>query len=74
MIIVTAKLKKKATADGLFEFNDDVELGREYLVDCNSVRVQSYWNTKHQKMHHRPMIQDLFGGWLPTECLEIPCD
>lgn len=70
--IVTAKLKQHKTADGLYEFYEEVPLGKEYTVDIGAAREMVFWNRDHERKHTKMMVPDVKdGGWLPLECLEV---
>lgn len=70
-MIVTAKLVKVKTEDGLMEICDPSLLGKEYLIDLSTKRMRSGFNITHNKQWEREMVQDSTnGGWLPTEMLE----
>lgn len=70
MRIVEATLIKKATDDGLMEFIDEVELGRKYRIDLDSMAFYSMYNKEQEKYHTKAMVMDVEeGAPLPTECL-----
>ena len=67
-----ARLIKRATDDGLYEFHDDVPLGRVYDVDLVHARIVPLFNVAKQVAHEKVLVVDLVrGGWLPLECLEV---
>jgi hypothetical protein len=65
------ELVKKATDDGLVEFEDDVPLGRKYLVDMESTRVILLLDDMTGGCHMKEIIYTVDGMWLPTECLKF---
>jgi hypothetical protein len=65
------ELVKKATDDGLVEFEDDVPLGRKYLVDMESTRVILLLDDTTGGCHMKEIIYTVDGMWLPTECLKF---
>lgn len=71
--MTTARLIAKATADGLYEFNDDVPLGRTYDVDLVHAQTMQFLNLDKNVLHEKVMVKDLDprGGWLPLECLAV---
>lgn len=70
--VVTAKLIKKETANGLMSFKDDVPLGKIYKVDLDTRMVKTCYNLDKGNFWELEMIEDVEnGGWLPTELLEI---
>jgi hypothetical protein len=69
-MIVTAKLTKRQTSDGLLEMGDQISLGREYRVDLSTIQIRGGYNFIHRVEWEREMVQDIEGGWLPTEMLE----
>lgn len=72
--MVTAILVKRATEDGLVEFEDHVPLGRRYRVDLDSiVRAAPMTHDPDGKniSHRKDIIYTEDGGWLPLECLKL---
>jgi len=69
-MIVTAKLVKRQTADGMLEMGDHVPLEREYKVDLSTIQMRRGYNFVNRVEWEREMVQDIDGGWLPTEMLE----
>ena len=72
--VVDAKLIKRVTDDGMIEVEDHVELGRKYIVNLDSRRTESGFNTIQEKHWTREVIDviDVDGDyWWPTELLEI---
>lgn len=67
--IVTATLIKRATSDGLVEFNDDVPLGKVYRIDLTLIQLKPMYHLDKLVAHEKEMVWDVKGGWLPTECL-----
>jgi len=71
--IVTAKLKARATADGLVEFQDSVPLGKTYEVDTDSIKEVQLYNVIKGVEHTKMVIKEHPSGcWLPLEVLELP--
>ncbi len=67
-----ARLVKKATADGLYEFNDDVPVGRLYNVDVQHPMTAELFNVDKHVRHTKVLVKDLAQpGWLPLECLAV---
>ena len=71
MKLVTARLIKRVTSDGLIEINDDVPIGRRYTVDADSRGSYNGYNYALRKSWNRELVWDRNGGWLPTELLDI---
>ena len=71
MRIVKAKLIKRTTDDGLFEIEDDIPIGKQYLVDLDSMEKCFGRNTVKGVNWEKVIIYDVFGGWMPTELLEF---
>lgn len=69
---VKATLVKRMTDDGLVEVQDDLPLGREYLVDAESRRTFAMFNTVKKVRHEKEHVLVAEGGWFVTELLEIP--
>lgn len=75
MRVITARLTKRATTDGLVEFWDETPIGREYQVDLDSRRIIPMLNLESGVHHSKEMVRDVVdGGWLPTECLAFEVD
>ena len=74
-MIVKATLIKLKTDDGLVEFSPGIEVGREYIVDLNSIRRDQtlmHFDIKGASINHRKdLIWTWDGQWLPMECLKI---
>jgi hypothetical protein len=68
-MIVTAKLIKKETDDGLMTVRDHVELGSEYQIDLSTLTIRMGYNYLQGQEWEREMVKDVEGGWLPTEIL-----
>jgi hypothetical protein len=67
-----ARLIAKATADGLYEFNDDVELGKIYNIDLAHAQAVQFLHIEKNIVHVKTMVKDLDNpGWLPLECLAV---
>lgn len=70
-MIVTTRLVKIKTADGLMEINDPSLLGKEYQIDLSTKCMRRGYNIFHHQHWVREMVQDTANdGWLPTELLE----
>lgn len=67
----TVELVKTATDDGLVEFEDDVQIGRRYLVDLDSQQVVMLQNDATGGYHMKEIIYTVEGSWLPVECLKF---
>jgi len=70
-MIVKAVLVKTSTKDGLINFHGDIELGKEYYVDLNSIQEVGGIHMSTQTVWSREMVWDIEGGWLPTEVLKF---
>ena len=72
MKIVKAKLIKHKTDDGLMEMQEDIPLGKIYLIDSDSLQnVQAYNMEKHVR-HEKMMVNDITNdAYLPMELLEL---
>ena len=70
-----AQLIKRATADGLFEIKDDIELGKLYTVFPDSIRVKDCYNFIKNVLHEKEFIDVLCPDGdkepMPIELLEI---
>jgi len=76
MNIVPALLIKKISDDGLFEAHDEIEIGTEYFVDIDSIRVQKGFNILKMEYWFKEIVNivepdGLHLGWFPTELLNI---
>lgn len=69
---VTATLVKLKSDDGLIEMNADVPLGKHYVVDLDSRRVDDLFNFTYFREHTKESIATRDGGRLPTDLLSIP--
>jgi len=70
MRIVEMKLVKRKTDDGLMEVHDNIQLGKIYKVDLDTLQKQRMYNTTYKKEHEKVMILDVeTGGWFPYEIL-----
>jgi len=72
--IVTAKLIKHKTDDGLVEMKDDIPLGKIYEVDLNSIQTGHGFNMVKRIKWEREVIYAKDGNewlWFPTELLDI---
>jgi hypothetical protein len=72
--LATATLIKHATDDGLVEMNEDIQLGKTYQVDINTIRNGEGFNIVKNIGWKREVI-DVSDGqgwrWMPTEMLLI---
>ena len=67
-------LIKRTTDDGLVEIQDEVEIGRTYLVDDSTVRMAAGFNHVVKKKWVRLIVDVLDGAevrWFPTELLRM---
>jgi len=72
MTIITARVKKRITADGLMHFKDHVPLGRVYRVDIDSREIRDFHSTDHGVLHQKDTVRDAdTGALLPVELLEL---
>jgi len=72
-----AVLIKRTTEDGLVEIQDDVELGREYIIDDSTIRMAAGYNHVLKKTWARLIVdvkEDQNVRWFPTELLRIEGD
>lgn len=66
------ELTKTITDDGLIEFEDDVPVGRRYLVDLDSRQVVALQvDGAPGCFHMKEIIYTIDGAWLPVECLKF---
>lgn len=70
-MLIQVQLVKKATDDGLVEFEDDIPLGRVYLVELDSRRTVMLLNDDTGGAHLKDIIYTVDGAWLPVECLKF---
>ena len=71
--IVTAKLIKKSSDDGLF--NMHVPIGKEYLIDLDTLNVRDGYNMKKDIRWTKEIVEMVnetggFEGLIPTELIE----
>lgn len=72
MHLVKAKLIKHTTADELASFLDNIPLGKEYVIDLDTKREATLWNTEKQKEHIKTLVNEAETGlWMFFELLEI---
>lgn len=75
MNIVKAKLKKRATEDGLIEFQNNVPLGKEYIVDADTIEEVGMFNYEKKVEHRKVIIREYPSRqWLPMELLSFGDD
>lgn len=77
---VLAVLKSLSTKDGLITVDiDKAQIGKIYIVDILSTRLQRMFNTDHCVLHKKVII-DVWDEkarewlWFPQDCLFIPCN
>lgn len=66
---ITAGLCKKQSEDQIFQMEDHVPIGKEYVVDLDSRKMQRGYNEIKKVYWEREIIWTN-SGWLPTELLE----
>lgn len=71
MRLVKAKLIKRKTDDGLFEIEDYVQLGKEYMVDVDSLFRGTGVHVPTGTVWEREVVFMENGEWFPLELLEI---
>ena len=71
MKIAHAKLIKRITDDGLVSIEDDIPIGKHYLVDLDSMQMSKGYNHVEDIEWERLIIYDIFGGWIPREMIEF---
>jgi hypothetical protein len=65
-------LKKLATDDNMMEMKSSVTIGKEYIVDIDTIRTAKFLNTVHNKEHEKEIVNEAAGeGFIPTELIEI---
>lgn len=69
---VVATLIKTMTNDGLFEIWEDIPIGKEYIVDLNSIEIAEGYNVKFNTTWKKEIIYTYDGEWMPTELLSFP--
>ena len=65
-------LKRTVTADGLCGLNDDIKIGKEYIVDLDRRMLMKYGHTDGPTVEERHSIwafgdNGVSSGWMPTE-------
>lgn len=76
--LVRTRTTRQATVDGLVQLGDGVPIGREYLIDLDSLRVAPLFNVDQQVSHVKTVVDTIDkrtgrrSGWLPVELLEMP--
>lgn len=75
-MIQRVTLVKRRTEDGLVELQDDVILGKSYLIREETIRIAHGYNLIKDKKWSRMIVDviDVDGkttGWFPTELLQI---
>jgi hypothetical protein len=71
MRVVTARLVRRGCADGLFEINADVTLGKTYQVDADSIRSARFFNKPTGIFFDAEIITTIDHEWLPLGILEL---
>ena len=71
MKFANATLIKKNSDDGLFEVNENVQIGAQYVIDLDTLRVEEGYNIVFNKRWKREIVNVVDGGWFPTELLKI---
>jgi hypothetical protein len=71
MSFVEATLIKAKTDDGLWEMKDEIPLGKEYLVDPESIMVLEAIHIPTGQKHARHMIRCDNRAWMPFEMISI---
>ena len=67
-----ARLIRCATQDGIIEFRQEVEFGRIYLVDLDSVRKVTLFETEKRRFHTGECVIVYPNlGWIPFECVQL---
>jgi hypothetical protein len=64
------RVVKRQTDDGLVSFEDDVPLGRVYLIDIDSISVATMTHVSGVA-HQKRIGYAANGRWLPMDCLEL---
>ena len=73
-MLLRMRTTKATTSDGLCSLNEDVPIGREYLIDVASRRTTTMWNVAHNRLHEKVIVNVVDGdgrmvGWFPLELL-----
>lgn len=74
MRLVIGKLIKRVSDDGFFEIEDHIPIGKEYLVDIDSIRKGKGFNIPKKMVWEKEIIDvvdESKMAWMPTEMLEI---
>lgn len=69
--LVKAKLIKRITDDECFEVFDDVPIGKEYIVDLDTIAKVGGYNVKKDVWWYREIIYTNEKRYFPVELLEI---
>lgn len=73
MQIVTAKLKKLKTEDGLIQMLDHIPIGKEYQVDLDSLEELLMFNLEYCLSHKKVVVHTAdHTRFLPIELLDLP--
>lgn len=69
-MIVRARLKTR-DIDGVQMMDDDVPVGKEYIVDL-SRKTRMHWESDGRRMRDLDCVPDVIdGGWLPLDVLDL---
>lgn len=68
--MATARLVRRVTTDGLMAVNDNVPIGKVYLVDL-ATRTVSTMQHSSGMLHAKEVVQCSDGGWIPVALLDI---
>jgi hypothetical protein len=71
VFLTRARLIKRVTDDGMFKVFEDVPIGREYVIDLDSLRSARFYNINKEQFHTKDIVNTQEGGFLPMELLEI---
>jgi hypothetical protein len=75
-IVVTARLAKRKTDDGVLEVLDDLPLGRVYKVFPETAQLMPWRHRESGDVIERMSVWTIAegspnGGWFPIELLEV---
>lgn len=72
MKIAQMELIKRCTDDGLVEVNDDVPLGKRYLVDLDEIITTAFLHVPSNTPHVKQVIKVVGDdGYLPVELFKF---
>lgn len=66
-----ATLIKRKTNDGFWEVEDNVPIGKEYMVDRKSIKVVKAYNIPSNVFHKAMVIKCSEGVLFPLELLKL---